>query len=188
MTLIFYYGTMNSGKTANLIMKKYNYESNGKKTLVFKPSIDTRFGKEYISSRAIKTKIKADFIIKKHTIIKGIDTDIKLILVDEVQFLSESDVEMLRYISLKIPVHCYGLKTDFMGKLFEGSKRLIELADKLIDIESVCSICENKSIINAKFNIDKHGNKIIIKKSKNNIDIGSEDKYQSLCYKCWSNE
>jgi thymidine kinase len=183
--LYFRHGTMNSSKSANLIMVAHNYKSQNKKIIVIKPSIDTRFDKNKVVSRT-GMKIDVDYIINADTIIKKIvDDDIKCILVDEAQFLTSGNVEDLKDISQKIPVIAYGLKTDYMSKLFEGSKRLIELADSIEEIKTICASpeCNRKATINAKF-ILKNNIKII-QYSGHQIDLGAEEKYVAMCYGCW---
>ena len=193
MTKLFYYfGTMNSSKTANLLMNIHNYRSQGKKVLLMKPAIDDRFGEITVRSR-IGIEINADFLIERNSnLIDFFDTSdyyetIDAIFIDEVQFLSKTNIEQLREISTKINIFCFGLRTDYLGKLFEGSKRLFELADNIQEIESICSECNNKAIINAKF-VMNDNKKVIIYQGSSDIDLGTEDKYQPLCYCCWSHK
>jgi thymidine kinase len=178
--LYFRYGTMNSSKTMNLLMVAYNYEQQKKKIITIKPKIDNRFGEDYITSRT-GMKRKADFVIDS---IERIPTfygqDIDCILVDEAQFLSPQQVEDLRMLSLTIPVICYGLRTDYRSILFPGSKRLMELSDSIEEIKTVCTYCSKKSIINMKC-IDG----IVIKSGDKCLDIGCEEKYIPVCWKCW---
>lgn len=182
--LYFRYGTMNSSKTANLLMVVHNYRSQNKKIITMKPGIDDRSGISMISSRAI-SGIKADYIIDDNFLFSDVDlTDVHCILVDEAQFLSEQNIDDLRIFTQKVPVICYGLRTDFTSKLFPGSKRLFEIADTIEEVKTICVTCDRKAIINAKFQIQ--GNKkTIIYNGDNQIDIGAEDKYQPLCWKCW---
>jgi thymidine kinase len=184
--LYFKYGTMNSSKTANLLMLAHNYKSKGKKVFLIKPIIDVRFGDNTINSRAV-TNMNADLLLKEDEddIKKYIDSDVKCILVDESQFLSSKNVENLRKISEKIKVVCYGLRTDYKSNLFEGSKRLFELADEIEEIKSLCISCEKDSIINAKF-IVKNDMKIITTDGTDEPDLGAEEKYQPMCWKCWN--
>ena len=183
--LYFRYGTMNSSKSANLIMVAHNYTSQNKKILVIKPSIDTRFDKNKVVSRT-GMEVDVDYIINADTCIKNvIEDDIKCILVDEAQFLTSGNVEELKDISLKIPVIAYGLKTDYMSKLFEGSKRLIELADSIEEIKTICASpdCNRKATINAKFVVKDNVKHIVY--SGQQIDLGAEEKYVAMCYSCW---
>jgi thymidine kinase len=174
---------MNSSKTANLIMTAHNYKSLNKKVILIKPSIDIL--SEQINSRAIGD-IEVDIVLEPDVIINDIPNDISCILVDEAQFLSENNVDNLRKLSLKVPVICYGLRTDYRTKLFPGSKRLMELADSIEEIKTVCVECINrKAIINAKFSIVDNL-KTIIYDGEDTPDLGREEKYQAMCWKCWN--
>ena len=189
--LIFRYGTMNSSKTANLLMIAHNFMSQNKNVFLIKPDCDTRFGNDIIKSRAFDTSFKVDLIMTKE--ISDINIylekydNLQCILVDECQFLSVDNINAFRKINLNIPIICYGLRTDYKTNLFEGSKRLLEIADEIEEIKTVCVNCSKKAIINSKYYIDKNTNKFIIKEGTNDIDLGSEDKYQSLCWNCWNN-
>jgi thymidine kinase len=169
-------------------MVTHNYRSQGKDVLVLKPSIDRRT--EEVYSRAISS-IPVDKIIIPDSIQPIFDDDFDLenihcILVDECQWLSESNVDELKLISTtKVPVICYGLKTDYRSRLFVGSKRLIEIADSIEEIKNICINCNKKAIINAKFYIDECGNKRILYDGSDQPDLGSEEKYQAMCWKCW---
>lgn len=204
--LTFMYGIMNTGKTAKLLMKAYNFKSQQKKVILIKPEIDTRNGIQNITSR-IGLSATADIILHKDNtpIIPpgkhfSILTDqflsitqADLVLVDEAQFLSFKNVEMLRNLAsdYKIPIICYGLLTDYRTKLFPGSQRLIELADNSVNITNCslgnCYLCKNnKAIVNTKFRlIDKQLK--LIKKGSHLPDIGAEEKYKVVCWKCWKN-
>jgi thymidine kinase len=190
--LYFRYGTMNSSKTANLLMVAHNYISQNRKVLLIKPQCDTRGeengGTNLISSR-VGTSMKADIVLAPDvTNISAFLVDVSCVLVDEAQFLSTDNINMLRNIAMTIPVMCWGLRTDYTTKLFEGSKRLMEVADSIQEVKTICVGCERKSIVNAKFTIDPEAaGKIIIKNndSKNQVDLGSEDKYQPMCWQCW---
>jgi thymidine kinase len=190
--LYFRYGTMNSSKTANLLMVAHNYISQNRKVLLIKPQCDTRWeengGTNLISSR-VGTSMKADIVLAPDvTNISAFLVDVSCVLVDEAQFLSTDNINMLRNIAMTIPVMCWGLRTDYTTKLFEGSKRLMEVADSIQEVKTICVGCERKSIVNAKFTIDPEAaGKIIIKNndSKNQVDLGSEDKYQPMCWQCW---
>ena len=194
--LYFYHGTMNSSKTANLLMVVHNYQSQGKKVIITKPEIDTRFGGTFIKSRALQKGIEADYIITPN--LEDFDlcvptiNEARCLIVDEAQFLSEKNVNGLRKLASLIPVICYGLRTDYRGKLFEGSKRLLELADSIQEIKTVCVLCDKKAIINAKYYYDASSNKNLIIKDFDStsefstIDLGAEEKYQPMCWECWN--
>ena len=134
--LYFRHGTVGSAKTLNLLAVAHNYRQQGKKILLMKPDLDSRFGKERIKSRA-GLECQADVLILNEKSIQGIDyTGISCILVDEVQFLPLKAIEELRRITLDwdIPVICYGLRTDFKSHLFEGTLRCLS---SLIRIEEI---------------------------------------------------
>lgn len=183
--MYFRFGTMASSKTANALMTKFNYEEKGYKALLLKPVTDARDGKNLVKSR-IGLEAPAEVIGLENeelygfgTIVDKID-DADCIIIDEVQFLTRSQIDYLKNIAIKndIPVFCYGLRTDFQSNLFEGSKRLFEIADSITEIKSICH-CGNKAIINARHD----GEKIIYEGEQ--IDLGGNDKYISLCYDCW---
>lgn len=180
MKMYFFYGVMGSSKTAMALMKKFSFEEHGKKVALLKPSIDIRDGKDIVKSR-IGLSCNA-LVLDKTKSVKDVllgFNKLDIIIVDEAQFLTESQVDELRDLADNgIMVMCYGLKTDYMGKLFEGSKRIIEIADSIREIQSPCK-CGKKAIINARYN----GSKIIY--SGDQIDIGGDDKYKAMCYKCW---
>lgn len=178
--LYFKYGTMNSSKTMNLLMVAHKYEQQNKKIILIKPMIDVRFGKDYITSRT-GMKRKADFVIDSYERIpESYGKDIYCVLVDEAQFLSPEQVDDLRILSLKTPVICYGLRTDYRSILFPGAKRLMELADTIEEIKTICTYCSKKSIINMKCI-----NGVVIKTGDGVPDLGCEEKYLPVCWKCW---
>jgi thymidine kinase len=171
---------MNSSKTMNLLMVAHNYEQQNKKIILIKPKIDNRFGANYITSRTGMRK-KADFVIGELERIPesyGLNTD--CILVDEAQFLSPEQVEDLRLLSLNTPVICYGLRTDYRSILFPGSKRLMELADSIEEVKTICTYCSKKSIINMKYT-----DGVVSKTGDGSSDLGCEEKYLPVCWKCW---
>lgn len=187
--LYFRYGVMNSSKTAQLIMVAHNYRSQRKQVLVLKPIIDTRMSDVY--SRAMNS-IPVDKLVFPYENQPIFETDfdfknIHCILVDECQWLSDSNVEELKFIATtKVPVICYGLKTDYRSKLFTGSKRLIEIADSIEEIKNVCVSCDKKAIINAKFFLfECSQKKQIVYEGSSEPDLGAEEKYQAMCWGCW---
>lgn len=181
MKLYFYYGVMGSSKTAIALMQKFGFEEHGKKVVLLKPIIDTRYGKTLVKSR-IGLTCEALVIKQNEKICDALpkNNDFQIIIVDEAQFLITDQVDELRKLadSGKM-VFCYGLRTNYMGKLFEGSKRLMEVSDTIREVQSMCSKCSKKAIISAR-----HSNgKIIYEGSI--IDIGGEEKYITLCHSCW---
>lgn len=184
--LIFYSGPMGSSKTAHALMTNFQYTEKGKKVWLIKPDIDTREEMQYINGKAIKTLIRsrvgisawADAITNKDILIPPEGTT--TIICDEAQFLTAAQVEDLKMLADEkdIQVLCYGLRTDFTSHLFEGSKRLFELASIIKDIPVICD-CGNFAVINARI---KDG---AIVTEGDQVDIGGDDKYRAFCYACW---
>ena len=187
----FKYGPMESAKSALLLIEAYNFEKRNVGFLCIKPSIDDRENIETISSRiGIEREcltIYPDYNIYRivHNIItENENNKIQWILVDESQFLRSVQVEQLRAIvdDFNINVLCYGLRTDFQTHLFEGSKRLFELADDIDEMKISCS-CGRKAIFNARFN--ENGELVV---NGEQILIGGEDIYKPMCSKCYREE
>ena len=181
--LYYRYGSMGSSKSMNLLMTAYNYEDQGKEVLVFTSGVDDRAGENIVKSRVGPSRealpVHKDTniyeIVKKY-----LDDEVNLycILMDEVQFYSERHVlEMTRVVDdLKIPIIAYGLKTDFRGKLFEGSKALLEHADKIEEIKTICVFCNKKATHNLRTNNGEPVYKGDV------IQIGDEE-YYPVCRK-----
>ena len=187
--LYFRYGTMGSAKTALLLTQAYNFEERGMRYLCMKPIIDDREKDNVIRSR-IGIERKCEWIYPDtdlYATIKRFCDENKVIfdwiLVDESQFLLEQQVDQLARVvdEFGTNVVCYGLRTDFQSRLFEGSRRLFELADSIDEVKSTCS-CGRKTIINAR--IDSQGN---IVTDGAQVEIGGDDKYVALCRSCWRN-
>ena len=150
--LYFRYGTVGSAKTLNLLAVAHNYERQGKPVVVMKPAVDTRFGTSKVASRAGLDR-EADLLLEADTEVPpGLLDSCNCILVDEAQFLSAFVIDQLWEItnSRNIPVICYGLRTDFRTHLFEGSRRLLELADSIEEIKTTCADCNRKAVFNLK--------------------------------------
>lgn len=180
--LYYKYGAMGSSKTANALITKFNYEERGMKVLLIKPAIDDRDGANIVRSR-IGLSEKA-IIIHSGTNIYSVfeqNSDCHAVIADECQFFSKEQIDQLRMIvnDFDIPVLCFGLRTDFRTNLFEGSKRLFEVADSISEIKTVCS-CGSKAIVNAR--IDANG-KVLT--AGGQILIGGNDSYVAMCHKCW---
>lgn len=189
--LYMIFAPMNTGKSAYLLMKAHSFLENNTPILCIKPAIDDRDGEGVIKSRVgLEMKCLA---IDADDDITGIITEYnanmqaiglptpKWILCDESQFLTEEQVEQLSYIvdNLNINVMCYGLRNDFTGHLFPGSKRLFELADNIEEIKLSCA-CGRKAIINARFNEDGE-----IVTDGEQIQVGGNDMYKPVCRKCY---
>lgn len=188
--LYYKYGTMESGKSAVLLMDAHSFETRGIGVLCMKPSIDDRDGIDIIKSRmGIERECLTvypnynlfDIVNKCVKENKNDNFPLQWILIDECQFLTSKQVEQLRRIvdTLNINVKCYGLRTDFKTNLFDGSKRLFELADDIEEMKISCN-CGRKAIFNVRFN----GNNQVVT-SGEQILIGGEDKYKPLCSKCY---
>ena len=181
--LYFKYGAMGSSKSANALITKFNYEERGMRVWLIKPATDTRDGEGLIASR-IGLSAKADIISHEESIIALLDkmSGIDVIITDECQFFTPEQIDELREIVnfRDIPVLCFGLRTDFMTHLFPGSRRLLEVADSITEIKTICS-CGAKAIVNAR--IDSEGHVIT---SGSQVFIGGNDSYVAMCDKCWS--
>lgn len=162
--LIFNYGTVSSGKTCVLLNIRFNYEKAGWQVCTIKPSVDTR--SELIETRAHVPPRKADIILQTDDSLYDYKETINqadVILVDECQFLSESQIDELRRASTdrNIDVICFGLRTDYTAHLFPASKRLFELADEIIEVKTICSICGKHASYNKRVDSsDADGNVI----------------------------
>lgn len=184
--LYFRYGAMNSGKSTNLMQVAYNYEERGMRVLLLKPFIDTKGEDKLLSRLGVERKV--DLIIKDneniYTIIKNevAKRKVDCILVDEVQFLKEYHVDELFEIAVKlnIPVICYGLRTDFKMKGFEGSTRLLLLAHSIEEMKTICK-CGRKAILNGR----KVNGKFVFEGEQIAIDDSDEVEYESLCGDCY---
>lgn len=182
--LHFRYGAMNAGKSTILLQTAYNYQERGQKALILKPSIDTK-GEDKIVSR-IGIERKVDALIKEEdsiiTKIEEFIPNIDCILVDEAQFLKKPKVEELFYIAkiYDIPVIAFGLRTDFKTNGFEGSSRLLELADEIEEMPTICR-CGKK----ARFNARKINKEFTLQGESIVIDNNSQVEYESLCGTCY---
>lgn len=180
--LYFRYGTMGSAKTLNLLAVRHNYEQQGKHVLLIKPALDSRFGVDVVKSRA-GLEYKADLLVEPNTILdRSKLKKLACILVDEAQFLSEKMIEQLREITRteNVPVIAYGLRTDFTGHLFPGSKRLLELADSIEELKTTCRFCNKKAVFNLRH--DAAGNAIT---EGPTIKVGGDELYSPVCYSCY---
>ncbi|WP_166246113.1 thymidine kinase [Paenibacillus turpanensis] len=179
--LYFRYGTMNSGKSIEVLRVAHNYEEQGKKVLLFTPAIDDRYGVGTVASRVG---------IQREAIKVDADTDMlaitaahspSCVIVDEAQFLNREQVLNLTRIvdELNIPVLCYGLRTDFVGNLFEGSLALFSWADKIEEIKTICWYCEKKALMNMRL---KDNTPVF---EGEQIQIGGNESYLPVCRKCY---
>lgn len=183
--LYFKYGTMGSSKTAQALMCKFNYEERGFKVLLIKSQIDKRDldnDKIVVRSRiglfAPCETFEVDTNLFEFIKDRGYLSSRSVVVVDEVQFLTKEQIEQLKEASVYVPVICYGLLTDFKTKLFEGSKRLIEIADSLHEIKTICK-CGKKANVNARM----RNGKLVI--DGDVVEIGGNDNYQAMCFGCY---
>lgn len=179
--LYFRHGTMGSAKTLNLLAVAHNYRQQKKRVLLLKPRIDDRYGASVVESRA-GLRADADLLLDADTVLdpahfEGVDC----VLVDEAQFLSAALVDQLRRLTRKpgLPVICYGLRTDFRTRLFEGSARLFELADSLEEIKVTCQFCNKKAILNLRISAGRPTT------DGAQIAIGGDESYVPVCYPCY---
>lgn len=186
--LYFYYSAMNAGKTTTLLQSEYNYRERGMETLLFTPGFDTREAYGFIASRiglkreAIPFDYEFDFFenVRNH---QEKDDKLKCVLVDEAHFLTKRQVKQLCEIvdRLDIPVLSYGLRSDFKGEPFEGSRYLLTWADNLEEIKTICH-CGRKAIMNLR--VDTEGRVV---HEGEQVEIGGNERYISMCRKHFVN-
>lgn len=178
--LYFKYGVMGSSKSAIALMTAFNYRQRGFNVLLLKPSIDTREQSCVIKSR-IGLSAPCSTFTKDENIFDIVtkQDNIQVVIVDEVQFCTKSQIDQLKKLTLNnYIVLCYGLKTNFKGELFEGSKRLFEIAESLREVKHICR-CGNKATMNARL-IDGY-----VATEGQEIQIGGDETYESMCYECF---
>ena len=183
--LYFKYGAMGSSKSAQALITKFNYEELGMSVWLIKPSVDDRDGADIVRSR-IGLQAVAQVITPEQSIKEAYQAAGKhdVIISDESQFFTETQIEELRDMvdDEDVPVLCFGLRTDFLTRFFPGSQRLMELADSITEIKTVCS-CGKKATVNAR--IDGNGN-IITEGSQ--VFLGGNVSYVAMCHKCWKDK
>ena len=179
--LYFNYAAMNAGKSTTLLQASFNYRERGMRTVVYTAAIDRRAGEGLVSSR-IGLEGEARLFDETTELFAEISGDhanakIDCVFVDEAQFLKRAQVLQLARVvdQLRIPVLCYGLRTDFRGGLFEGSEQLLALADELIELKTICG-CGAKATMNLR--IDPDGRAV---REGARIEIGGDDRYVPLC-------
>ena len=181
--LYFYYSSMNAGKSTALLQSSYNYRERGMNTLVLAPELDNRYGEGKVTSRIgieadARTFTAADNlldVVKAHLD----EGALHCVLIDEAQFLTKEQVFQLGEITdkLNVPVLAYGLRTDFQGEPFEGSKYLLAWSDNLKELKAICH-CGTKATMVVRF--DEQGNAVT---EGSQIEIGGNDRYVSMCRK-----
>ena len=182
--LYFKYGAMGSSKTAQALITKYNYEENDLKVWLIKPSADVRDGAATLRSR-IGLEAQVEVIPPEIDVLERFvrekEGSCDVIIVDECQFLTEAQIDQLRAIvdEHNVPVMCFGLRTDFQTKLFPGSLRLMEVADTIQEIKTICD-CGAKATVNARIDGEGH---IVTQGAQ--VVLGGNDSYIAMCHKCY---
>ena len=185
--LYFRYGAMNSGKSTHLMQVAHNYEERGMEVIIIKPSTDKKGGDKVVSRPGVERVV--DILIDNdENIIETIEDrlekgrKIDCIIVDEVQFLKEAQIDELFEIAvtLNIPIICYGLRTDFKRNGFEGSTRLLLIAHSIEEMKTICA-CGKKAIFNGR----KINNKFVFEGEQIAIDEQNDVNYESLCGECY---
>ncbi len=190
--LYFKFGAMASSKTANALMTRFNYMEKGNTVWLIKPDLDNRDDytdengvrvtvvKSRIGLSAVADVVRRDEDIHARFVALNEKQPIDVIICDECQFLTAAQVDQMKYIAeyCDTPVLCFGLRSDFLTQLFEGSKRLFEIADSITEIKSVCR-CGKKAIVNARIADGQ------VVTEGDQIEIGGNDKYEGMCWGCW---
>ena len=182
--LYFKYGAMGSSKTAQALITKYNYEENDMNVWLIKPSADTRDGAQILRSR-IGLQAEVEVMVPGQNIYDAYaaahNGNCHAVIVDECQFMTEEQIDQLRAIvdDFNVPVMCFGLRTDFQTKLFPGSRRLMEVADTIQEIKTICD-CSAKATVNARIDADGYS---VTEGAQ--VVLGGNDSYSAMCHRCW---
>ncbi len=181
--LYFYYSSMNAGKSTSLLQSSYNYKERGMNTLVLAPRLDDRFGRGKVASRigieSDATTFESDTDLFDVIASQNVEEPLHCVLIDEAQFLTRDQVFQLTEVTdqLSIPVLAYGLRTDFQGEPFDGSKYLLAWADTLKELKAICH-CGTKATMVLR--LDSEGNAVT---EGSQVEIGGNDRYISMCRK-----
>ena len=181
--MYFKYGAMGSSKTAQALITKYNYEENDMKVWLIKPSADIRDGANILRSR-IGLEAEVEVVTPSMDVFALFGETRKgkcdAVIVDECQFMDPDQIDQLRSIvdEYNVPVMCFGLRTDFQCHLFPGSRRLMEVADTIQEIKTICD-CGAKATVNARIN----GGYIVTEGAQ--VVLGGNDSYIAMCHKCF---
>ena len=184
--LYFKYGAMGSSKTAQSLITKYNYEENDLNVWLIKPSADTRDGEQILRSR-IGLEAMVEVIAPEVDVYERFRESqlgkCSVIIVDECQFMTAEQIDQLRAVvnDFAIPVMCFGLRTDFQTRLFPGSRRLMEVADTIQEIKTICD-CGAKATVNARIDGEGH---IVTEGAQ--VVLGGNDSYIAMCHRCYVN-
>lgn len=183
--LYFYYSAMNAGKSTILLQSSHNYKERGMETMIFTAVLDDRYGLGKITSRigleAEAFRFSATDSLLAKVAEQHSETPLSCVLVDEAQFLTREQVFQLSDVAdaIGIPVICYGLRTDFQGRLFPGSDALLGLADEMKEVKTIC-FCGKKATMVVRY--DDSGKPVY---DGDQIEIGGNDRYVSMCRKHW---
>jgi len=181
--LYFYYSSMNAGKSTNLLQSSYNYKERGMNTLVLAPLLDDRYGAGRVTSRigleSEATTFRTDTNLLEIVEKRRTENPLHCVLIDEAQFLTREQVFELSDVTdkLNIPVLAYGLRTDFQGEPFEGSKYLLAWADNLRELKAICDCGAKATMV---LRMDEDGNAVT---EGSQVEIGGNDRYVSMCRK-----
>lgn len=179
--LYFKYGAMGSSKTAQALIARFNYQELGMRVWLIKPALDVRDGEEMLRSR-IGLSAAASIISTEDDIYQRFRQQgpMDVIIADEAQFFTPEQIDGLRRIVDEdgVPVMCFGLRTDFRTRLFPGSQRLLELAESITEIKTVCS-CGAKATVNARIINGR------VATSGSQVFLGGNESYVAMCHKCW---
>ena len=181
--LYFYYSSMNAGKSTALLQSSYNYRERGMNTLVLAPDLDDRYGVGKVTSRigieTHATTFRSDDDLLQLISTHNQESPLHCVLVDEAQFLTKEQVYQLGEVTdeLNVPVLTYGIRTDFLGEPFDGSKYLLAWADNLKELKAIC-FCGSKATMVIR--LDESGNAIT---QGSQVEIGGNDRYVSMCRK-----
>ncbi len=185
--LYFRYGAMNSGKSTNLMQVAHNYEERGMKVIIIKPKTDSKGGANVVSRLGVTRKVDMLLESNENAYEKVKDIcdkygKVNCVLVDEVQFFKEKQIDQLLEVAIKldIPTICYGLRTDFQMNGFEGSERLLLLAHSIEELKTICR-CGRKALLNGR----KINGKFVFEGKQVAIDKEDNVEYESLCPNCY---
>lgn len=180
--LYFKYGAMGSSKSAQALITKFNYEEKGMRCWLIKPSVDNRDGADLTRSR-IGLSCKAQVITPEDSIGAAYQKAgwCDVIIADEAQFFTPEHIDELRLIvdTADVPVLCFGLRTDFLTHFFPGARRLMEVADSIAEIKTICG-CGRKAVVNAR--LDGDGNVLT---GGEQVFLGGNESYIAMCHRCW---
>lgn len=181
--LYFKYGAMGSSKSAQALITKFNYEEQGMRCWLIKPATDTRDGADIIRSR-IGLECQGDVIAPEDNLgdLYQAAGWCDVIIADEAQFFTPAQIDQLREIvdQADVPVLCFGLRTDFLTHLFPGARRLMEVADSITEIKTICT-CGRKAVVNAR--LDENGR---ILTQGQQVMLGGNESYTAMCHQCWT--